>query len=357
MPTASEIAIARQVPLSMGLLMALLLETPFLSAMDCRTTAGIKFLSLGIVSLPASSFANLGEGFINSEGQLELREFSCSLIGGLIKAELISAALWDKANAAAGESWLDLQTRLKFAADGLNIEKQLFYGTANDPKGFPGFKEMTPHIPGNILAMTDAVDKYSFRASVVDAGGTTANTASSVLSIRFGEMDAQLILGNDSGGELVQIGQPFPQMIAPDSNAPTKLLQHVVQQLQGFIGLSVAGFNPQQQGQTVPAQYSVRRLANCTGDTGDGVTDAKMTKLTLSHGPGKRPSLLVMSARSGEQLAASRAPTAVNFVMGQSGDASKATYTTYPPPPENWQGIPIAYPHPNSLGNSDAIEV
>lgn len=356
MPNALEIAQGRQTPLTAGLFMAVRDEAPLFSAFDVRTTSGTSFLSLAVVSLPSSSFANLGEGFTNSDGKLELREFSCSLIGGQVKAELISAGLWDKAHQGSGSTWFDLQTMLKVKADVQNVERQIILGRSNDAKGFPGAKELTPYSAG-VFTMAETSAKYNFQRPVLNVGGTTADTASSVYSFVFGEMESQLILGNDSGGELIQIGETITQDLAPDPvNEPSKLLRHDVAQLEGFVGLSVSGFNQQIDGQTIPTQYSVRRAANITADSGKTCTDTVIDKLTLSHGTGRGSSLLAMSHRSGEQLAASRQATAVNFNMGQSGDAQNAVATIYPAPPPSWNGIPIVYPLPSVIGDTDAIE-
>lgn len=356
MPNALQIAQGRQTPLTAGLFMAVRDEAPLFSAFDVRTTSGTSFLSLAITSLPSSSFANLGEGFTSSEGTLELREFDCSLIGGQIRAELISADLWNKNHTGTGYTWFDLQTMLKVKADVQNVERQIILGRTNDAKGFPGAKELTP-FSGGVFTMAETSAAYNFQRSVLNVAGTTSDTASSAYSFVFGEMESQLILGNDSGGELITIGDIITQDLAPDPvNNPTKLLRHEVAQLQGFVGLSVSGFNQQIEGQSVPTQYSVRRAANITADAGKTMTDTVMDKLSRSHGTGRRPSLFAMSHRSGEQLAASRSATAVNFNMGQSGDASRAQANIYPEPPENWRGIPIVYPLPSVIGDTDAIE-
>lgn len=355
MPTALQIAQGRQVPLTTGLFMAVRDETPLLSAFDARTSSDDKFLSLAVVALPTSRFVNLGEGLTADEGILELREFSCSAIGGLVKAEVESARLWDKHHQAAGYTWFDLQTLLRLKADLRNIERQMILGTANDAKGFPGAKEMTPFLAGNTLTLAQQAQAYEFKRAVTNVGGTTANTASSVYSFVFGELESQLVIGNDTGAELVTISDSVRQMIAPNPAEPAKLSLHDVAEMRGYIGLSVNGFNLQVAGQNIPAQYSVRRLANVTADNNCKLTDAMIDKLRRGHGSGRRPGLFAMSARSGEQLAASRAPVAINFNMGQSGDAQAATYTTYPPPPDNWNGIPIVYP--DCIGDSDAIEV
>lgn len=356
MPTAFQIAQGRQVPLSMGLFMAIRTVTPLLSAFDARTSDDDKFLSLAVVSLPTSKFVNLGEGMSSSEGTLELREFSCSQIGGLIKAESETARLWDKHHQRSGYTWFDLQTKLRVESDARHIERQMIQGLANDAKGFPGAKDMTPFLSSNLMTLTQQAQSFEFKRSVINAAGSTANTASSVYSFVFGELESQLVIGNDTGAEMLQIGETRRQMMAPDpTNAPNELLEYDLALIRGYLGLAVNGYNQQIAGQPVPTQYAIRRIANLTADNGSRLNDAMMDKLKRSHGGGRAPGLFAMSARSGEQLAASRAPVAINFNMGQSGDAQNATFTTYPAPPDNWNGIPIVYP--DCIGDTDAIEV
>lgn len=356
MPTALEIAQGRQIPLSAGLFMALVTDTPALAAIDARSSSSTKFLSLAVTSLPtAGPFINYGEGFSVSNGAMELREFDCSLVGGQIKAERISAAKWDKEHGASGYTWFDLQTMLKFKAQGIALEKQLFQGRVYDAKGFPGLKELTPYVAANVAALTVTSASHNFAKSVINAGGTQANTASSVYAIIEGEMDVQLILGDDMGGqaEFFKLSEVITSNEAPNSAEPTKLSLHDVQQFSGHIGLSIGGFN-QTPGSVVPTQYSARRLANLTTDTAAKLNDAMMDKLARSFGVGKKPTKFFMASRSGEYLAASRTATAVNVNLG-AGPAIGQTFNTYPEPPDNWRGIPIIYAD-LSIGESDAVE-
>lgn len=356
MPTAFQIAQGRQAPLSMGLFMAVRKALPLLSGFDARTSSDDKFYTLAVVSLPASSFIGIGEGLTASEGNLELREFSCAGIGGLVKAEVDSAAKWDKRHTQSGYTWFDLQTELRVTADLKNIEKQMIQGTANDLKGFPGAKEMTPFVSGNVLAMTDSSQAGGFVKSVVNVGGSAANTASSVYSFVFGELESQLVLGNDIGSEIIRIGETIRQMLAPVSSEPSKLSMHDLAEARGCVGLAVNGWNSQVPGQTAPVQYSVRRACNITNQVGYTLTDTVMDKLVRSHGGGRSPGLFAMSQRSGEQLAASRTPTAVTVLMGLTGaNAADASFNIKPPPPDNWKGVSIAYPD-EAIVDTDAIE-
>jgi hypothetical protein len=358
MPTALQIAQGRQIPLSAGLLMALNADAPALAAIDARTSRSTKFLSMAITSLPtAGPFINYGEGFTATEGAMELREFDCSLVGGQIKAERIAAMKWDAEHGAAGYTWFDLQTMLKMKAQGLALEAQIFKGTVADAKGFPGFKELTPFLTANIQTLTQTSASFQFARSVINAAGSAAGTASSVYAVIEGEMDVQLVLGEDMdpSGDFFRLSEMVVSNEAPNPAEATKRSLHDLQQFSGHIGLSIGGFN-QTPGSVVPTQYSVRRLANLTTDTAAKLSDAMMDKLARSFGSTKRPTKFFMASRSGEYLAASRSATAVNYFMGQSGDAARASANIYPEPPDNWRGIPIIYAD-NSIGESDAVEV
>ena len=359
MPTAAQIAQGRNVPLSMGLVQALIKSTPLLASIDFRTSESTKFISLALIALPtAGAFVNYGEGFANSDAQLELREFDCSLVGGQVRAERITARKWDQTHKETGYTWFDLQMETKMVAQGIELEKQMIKGTSYDAKGFPGLKEMTPYIAANILATTETSAKYGFKRSVINAGGSTANTASSVYAIIEDPINGvQGVIGSDgqaAAGELFALTEMMASNEAPDAtNAPTKKLIHDVQQFWGHIGLSLCGFN-QSPNSVVPTQFGCRRIANLTGQVGYGLTDALMSMLNRSFGPTARPTKFIMGTRSGQQLAASRQATSVNVMLG-AGPAITQTFNTYPPPPDDWNGTPIIYAD-NAIDEIEAIE-
>lgn len=354
MPTALEIAQTRQTEFSAGLLMAVQDRHPLFSAFDFRTVAGTSFLSLALKQRPnAASFVGYGEGFSHTPARYELREFSCSLIGGIVKVDTITEDRWNAADSGVDFEWFDMETEEKFFESVLNVEKQMIIGQSNDADGFPGAKELTP-FSGGVITMSENGAKYDYERSVLNVAGTTATTASSVYSFVFGPKDCQGIIGNGATTDefLRMREERFQFMTAPDSNGE---LEYHVAQMDGYIGLAVAGFNQQLDDQTIPTQFSLRRACNITADSGKTLSDAVMTKLSRMHGVGKMPNLFAMSERSGEQLASSRAPSATYFYMG-AGDAATNQANQYPDPPDNWRGIPIVYPGPDVIGDTDAIE-
>jgi hypothetical protein len=354
MPTLLEIAQARQVPLSAGIFEAAATEAPALTAFDARAVSGLRFMTLALTGLPtASGFKNLNEGFTHGSATLAVREFEAKLAGAKVEVELISARRWDEAHAASGTTYFDLQVMARMKAEMRNLERVIFYGTVQDAKGFPGLKELTPFTTANRLTLTEDPGASDFVKTVVDAAGTTATTASSVYSVIHGELDCQLIVCNDGGGELFTMEEPIRQHIAPDSNAPTATLEHLVTQIYGFFGVSVSGMN-ETPNSVVPTQYSVRRLANLTEDSGKGVTDAKLEQLVLSHGDGKVPTRLYMNGRSARQWADSRSASTATLFLGMSGDARNNTGSLRAARPDNFEGIPVTYT--SAIKSNDAIE-
>ena len=354
MPTLAQIAQGRQVPLSSGILDAVHTETPAISAFDARTSRSTKFQSLALTSLPtASGFKEYGEGFTHADAGLSLREFDAKLVGGKVQAERITAQRWDADHPEAGESWFDLQLRARMITEFKNIEKVLFYGTAQDAKGFPGLKELTPFASGNTLSLTDDPGADDYTKTVINAGGSTSSTASSVYSVIFGPMDCQMVVCNDGGGELFTMTEIIRQHLAPDSNSPSATLEYDICQIYTFLGLSVTGMN-QSPNDVVPTQYSVRRLANLTEDSGKSVTDAKLEQLVLSHGDGKVPSMLFMNHRSARQWADSRSASTATLFLGMSGDARNNTGSLRAKRPDNFEGIPVTYT--SAIRSTDAIE-
>lgn len=336
--------------------MALVAQTPLLASLDARTSPTTKFQSLALTGLPtAGPFVNYNEGFTPSDCTLEVREFDCSLVGGQIKAERITARKWDAEHTASGYTWLDLLMETKMKAQGIELEKQIIKGTAYDAKGFPGLKELLPYIAANLLATTETAAKYNFARTVLNAGGSTSSTGTSVYAIIEGEMDVQLVIGNgnQTGGELFTLSELVASNEAPNSAEATKKTLHDLQQFDGHLGLSLCGFN-QTPNSVVPTQYSARRIANLTAQVGYTLTDALMSKLKTMFGPGKMPTKFIMGTRSGEQLAASRQATAINVNLG-AGPAITQSFNTYPPAPDSWNGIPIIYAD-NAIGETEAIE-
>jgi hypothetical protein len=188
-------------------------------------------------------------------------------------------------------------------------EKQIIYGVGNQAGGFAGLLD-NPQFD----ALADEM--------VVNATGTTANTASSVWLITAGEnaMCSVMREGNPIElGETVVVdmldgtGKHFPAYYTPGS---------------AWCGLQIGG------------AYDIVRIANLTADSGKGLTD-DLIYTALSRFPGGRsPTHIVMNRRSLSQLRRSR--TATNATGAPA------------PIPREVEGIPILVTE--AISSTEALE-
>lgn len=354
MPTLLEIAQVRQTPLTAGIIKAAATDSPALAAFDARTSRGTTFKALAMTGIPtASGFKDYGEGATHAGATLALREFEAKLTVAKVKVEQLTAARWDAERGEGEDSYFDLQVMARMSSEMRHLERTIFYGTVQDAKGFPGLKQLTPFVSTNVLELTENPEDEDFVRTVIDAGGTTASTASSVYSVIHGPLDCQLVVCNDGGGELFYMTEPRLQDFAPDANSPDATLEYMVTQISGHFGVAVSGMNATPNN-VVPTQYSVRRLANVTNDTGAKLTGAMMDLLSDSHGDNRRPSAFYMSKRSGRQLAVDGGATEVFVSLGGGGDARNTSTRKQPKPPLEWDNTPIIYS--SAIRNNDAIE-
>tara|TARA_R110002020_G_scaffold368536_5_gene580369 strand:- start:5350 stop:6288 length:939 start_codon:yes stop_codon:yes gene_type:complete len=159
-----------------------------------------------------------------------------------------------------------------------NLEQQWIYGTANNAAGFNGLLDST-----HLDALADEM--------VVNAGGTTASTASSVFLIRRNSAECGLVFKGDGA---VELGETQVQNFVDGSgkNYPTYYTPGCGW-FAGFFG----------------SLYSVARICNITEDSGKGLTDELIYKALERFPAGHSPDLMIMNRRSQFQLRASRTAT------------------------------------------------
>ena len=174
-------------------------------------------------------------------------------------------------------------------------EQQVFYGTGTggDAAGFSGFLNSA-----YLDALADTM--------VIDAGGTTAATASSVYAVRLGVDDVAMVTQPE-----IQIGETTIQRVAGTTGYyPAYWTPASV-----WLGLQMGG------------AYSIGRIANLTADSGKGLTDDLIADLLSQFPAGRQPTILCMNRRSLKQLQISRT-------------ATNATGAPAPFPQESF-GVPI----------------
>ena len=197
-------------------------------------------------------------------------------------------------------------------AAAFKLEQQVLYGTSalGDSAGFAGLANLS-----QLDGLSDSM--------VVNAGGTTADTASSVFLLKLG--DDQGIAGVYKGdGPAIELGETIVQDFqdASDRHFPAYYTPAST-----WFGLQLG------------ANYSVSRIANLTADAGAGLTDDRIYEAIEKHPAGHTPDVMVMSRRSREQLRKSRTST----------NATGAPAPT----PEEVAGIPILVSE--AVSNAEAL--
>lgn len=254
-----------------------------------RVISGTSFKTVQRTAYPTSQFRNANEGVEPKKSTYAEKLVECFYLDNQMEVDVAIAQADEQ-----GESHI-----LTLEADGhmqsaiQHIGAQVWYGVSNDAKGFPGAQ-----------AIVDS-------ANVLDAGGTTASTGSSVYGVRVGPKFCNMIFGN---GNVFNVGEWRKQTITRSS----KELTAWKNSLEGWLGFQWVNKN------------AVCRLKDATADSGKTVTDAKLSEL-LSQLKW-RPDYWFMNRRSLYQLQVSRTATS---------NTSGKHEVPVGPLPDSSNGIPI----------------
>jgi len=161
-------------------------------------------------------------------------------------------------------------------------ERQIWYGTGTggDSGGFAGL--------GDNAGYNGLADSM-----VVDAGGTTIGTASSVwlYCVKPDDSGVQVVGGNDGN---IEVEDPVVQRVA----GATGTLPMLYTAASGYLGFQIGSAN------------DVVRIANLTADSGKGLTDDLIAQAIEKIPAENRPYLrAALSRRSQRQLQQSRTAT------------------------------------------------
>lgn len=270
MPTLLDIAKRNGSDAVVGLIDETSKAHPEITIGFARTIKGLNYKTLVRTGLPTVSFRNANEGVSASKGTTENRlvetfifnpRWECDKAVADVAEDGAEAFIADEAAATLEASWQYLCS-------------QFYYGTSNDAKGFPG-----------LLAAYDSTNM------VVDAGGTTATTGSSVWAVKFGRKEVSWVYGE--GGQLAL--SPVTEQRVLDSSS--KPYTAYCQEMLARPGLQVG------------SKRVIGRIKKLTEDSGKGLTDALIAKLLSKFEAGVVPDLLLMSRRSLRQLRDSRTAT------------------------------------------------
>lgn len=268
-----------------------------------RTIKGTQYKTLVRTALPQFQFRNANEGVTPGKSTYENRLVETFIADMRWEADKAVA----DANEDGPEAVIAAEAYAIIASAMMGLSKQFYYGRASggDAKGHPG--------------LIDSV--HADR--VVDAGGTTAATASSVWGVKFGPQGVQWVWGN---GASFDIDDPRIESVADAADA-TKKFTAYVQQWTAWAGVQVKSLD------------CVGRIRDITEDAGKGLTDGLLGKLFAKFPVGVVPDALFLSRRSLEQLRASR--TATNETGREA------------PTPTEFQGVPLV--PTDSILNTEAL--
>ena len=282
---------------SVGLIEETLTYAPEVQIMPARTIRGTSYKIASRVSYPGVGFRAANEGSTPTKSEFENQLIECYILSGAVQADVAVARAYEDGE----QAWKDIESIGVMRQAMIELGSQVIYGTSVDAKGFPGLQ---------------AIHTAFNSGLVVDAGGTTAATASSVYGINTDTQGVQLVFGS---GTTFELGEWRIENVGTSSVYPA----HVAN-LTAWVGMQVG------------SKYSVGRLKDATADSGMGVTDAKLAELLSKYPVGYRPNYWLMNRRSAYQLQVSRSASTV-----QNGVKTSSGSEIFAPLPTESNGISI----------------
>ena len=297
-----------------GLIEENISSAPELSIFPSRTIKGTTYTTGVRTGLPTVGFRDANAGVAPSKSTFKKNLVECFILSSLIRADKAVADAYED----GADAWKMIEASGVMRAAMQRIGKQTWYGTSSDAKGFAGFKAFLA-AGGKTLAGDDLT---------INAGGSTANTASSVYAVKFGEQDAQFVFGQNS---IMELGEWRNETV---TDSEGKGYEAYAAALTAWVGLQIGNEN------------CARRIYNLT--VANGLTDALLAKLIATFPVGVRPDAIFGSRRSIAQLQASRTVALYGTGTNRPNQPNVAPY------PTEFEGIKIIAT--DSILNTDAIE-
>jgi hypothetical protein len=292
-----------------GLIEEVAIASPEVTIIPARTIRGTSYKTVIRNRRPSVAFRAANEGTDASKSDFTERLVEAFILSSRIEVDKAVARGYEdgpealQAIEAAGVMRAALST----------VGTQTIYGNSASSKGFAGLQSL-------IGTFGDEL--------VVDAGGTTANTGSSVYAINAGVTGVQYVYGNGTTFDL----SAFREGDAVDADG--RRYPAFIADLTAWIGLQCVN------------RYAVGRLKDITAaEAGARLNDAKIAELLSRFPVGERPTHLLMSRRSAFQLQISRT-TAPNTKQ-------EAFTGILPGVPTESFGIPIIIT--DSIGDTEAL--
>lgn len=303
--TSANVAVFNKVDLDI-LISDVLDAAPMMQIAAARTVRSNTFVYNKLTANPAVGFRAVNNGVEN--------KVSTAVKVTVDLGYLDAGFAIDKAAADVDERGVDhiigieAMTHLRQAMR--EVEEQILNGTVGNvaSNAFDGFADQTN--------LDDSDDSM-----VVNAGGTIADTGSSVYLVRFGEGDVEVLWGQ---GGVIEVG---PRYIVERAGSSTGVFSAYKHDISGWCGVKIG------------SAYSVARICNLTAESGKGLTDDLIADALSLFPAGFGPTHLIMNRRSHKQLQ-------------QSRTATNATGAPAPFPSDSF-GVPIVVT--DALSSTEAL--
>lgn len=308
-PTLLDVAKLNGNDATIGLIEENLTFAPEIDRLPVKTVRGTSYRTVGRDTYPAVGFRNANEGLTYGKSTFLNRLHETRLFGGNLRVDVAVA----EADEQGPEHLKAVEANGIMRSAMIELGQQFYYGVSNDAKGFPGLQAFH-------TAFSTELSDRSIDEITVDAGGTTADTGSSVYGVKFGNDGVQLIVGQ--AGKF-GLGEWFQQMVGDGTTDYLAWVNSII----AWLGLQAA--NP----------YCIGRIKDLTADSGKGLTDSLGQDLLAKWPIGFRPDVFFCNRRSAAQLQKSRN---VVITSGVPQNQQAATSTQIVAPwPSDLAGIPL----------------
>lgn len=269
-------------------------RAPFLRAAAARAVRGNSFVYTRQTSAPAVGFRAANDGVENVKTTYEKVTVDLGILDASFAVDVAVA----QSDERGWQHIMGVEAMNHLRQAMFEVEQQIINGTVGNvtTNAFEGFADQS-----NLDGLSDDM--------VIDGGGSTAGTGSSVYLVRVGEGDVQVLWGQN--GE-ISIGE---MQIVERAGSGTGRFPAYYHPITGWCGVKIG------------STYSVARIANLTEDSGDGLTDDKLYQAMALFPADRPPTHILMNRRSLRQLQNSR--TATNATGAPA------------PFPQSVEGVPI----------------
>lgn len=243
---------------------------------DSRTISGTSYKTLIRTSIPTVPFRNGNEGSVGLKSTWDNRLVETFIMN---PRWYVDRAIADKSEDGwqmllADEGFGVIQGALR------QLGRQFYYG--RNPAGVL--------LGGNAKGFNGLIDVYDATNRVIDAGGTTADTGSSVWAVKFGPQAVRWVYGANGSMDPTDVD-------IRDISDGTNPFSAYFQEMFMYPGLQIG------------SPLFMTRIKKLTADPGKGLTDARLSAMMKLWPASVRPDAIFCSVRSLYQLRDSRTAT------------------------------------------------